>query len=814
MPVLNPEFRQFIIRILQSAQRTQTDGYLYDPLLAVLEATGDPRPSSGTIPFVGSIPWEKEKVNQIQWKYLQVNIIEAFNVAFENGILEKGISVDGERKTVILKNGFPTLPATTCSTILKGLRQQINTDQALAIYASYGMSRNTKSLAKSVNFTDINRRANHLQQLLDNDLSKDNQTIHQRYMAIHAYLAASPRHKEHAIVDSGIPRSQFFFYLRSFKQYGTLGLIDKAREPFRCSKIGFVHEAQLVIDKLRHPERSDADYVDRFKSKGIHMDRSTVAKIFARWNVKVYRCEFAHNLERLDAPEPDVETTDLHPDPHPSRLVDQNFLIKLSGLKTWGLPVDAPGLFALWYYLEELQIVPILQTMGLTGDDERRGYAWIDHLLLDVGRTFYGISSYSRTCKHEELSLAFFAHLLTAPCNDTFLDGIASTTEAQLFALRRWLIKRGRELGLFAGKRIGFDFHQIDMDVWLSELREFGKGPSPKKKICWEGFRPHIAWDLDTGCLIVAEFRKSSARGTSTIKRFVTDHLLDQFGDLFESVYIDSEYTGKDVWQFILDANGMDAHLTACLKQNAFVKRVRDDFLNTHAQRQDFWKSYDDDHVYADEMFSLTWSAKPKNKGAGTPSSKSWSLTCVVKKHLKTGKYRCFGTSKPVSDPPEVLNDYSHRWSVENGIKDLVHSYFLDFCPGANPHQVDSHFWVVSLCRLLYRMIERDLSDAIKNADGSTRTLRTMREILFRQGPAHIHFDGSTIRIKFLDSFSVTTTRWLRGWFDLLNAKFPNGLDLLGGLRLSFELRPPRGKEHRNTLKKVPLSTAKRLPRK
>jgi hypothetical protein len=66
-------------------------------------------------------------------------------------------------------------------------------------------------------------------------------------------------------------------------------------------------------------------------------------------------------------------------------------------------------------------------------------------------------------------------------------------------------------------------------------------------------FRPHLAWDLDTGCLIVAEFRKSSARGTSTVKGFTKDYLLPEFQDLFECVYLDSEYTGKDVWEFILD---------------------------------------------------------------------------------------------------------------------------------------------------------------------------------------------------------------------------------------------------------------------
>jgi hypothetical protein len=447
--------------------------------------------------------------------------------------------------------------------------------------------------------------------------------------------------------------------------------------------------------------------------------------------------------------------------------------------------------------------------MGLTGETDRRGYSWFDHLLLDVARRFYGIASYSRTCEHEELSLAFFCHLLALPCNDTFLEGLSGATEEQVFALRRWLVKRGRELGLLTGQRIGLDFHQIDMDVLLPELRDFGKGPSPKKKICWNGFRPHIAWDLDTRCLMVAEFRQSSARGTSTVKRFVVDHLLEQFHELFESVYIDSEYTGREVWQFILDSEGMNAQLTACLKQNAFVKRARDQFLTGNGHKDDFWKYYDDDHVYADGLFTLVWSPKLKAPKTKDEPAFKLSLQCVVKKNLKNGAYRCFGTSKSVDRPLEVLHDYSHRWSVENGIKDLVHSYFLDHCPGTKPHQVDVHFLVVTICRILYRMIERDLPDLVRNPDGSTKTLQTMRETLFRQGPAQIHFSGDTIQVKFLDSFSLATTRHLQSWFDSLQARYPEGMEIIGGLKLGFQLRPSRGEDHRNAFKKIPLAVAK-----
>ena len=77
-------------------------------------------------------------------------------------------------------------------------------------------------------------------------------------------------------------------------------------------------------------------------------------------------------------------------------------------------------------------------------------------------------------------------------CNDTFIKGLASITQDKVFEIQKWLIKRSKELGFIQGKRLAFDFHHIDIDVEMDKLREFGKGPSPRKKSISNGFRPHI----------------------------------------------------------------------------------------------------------------------------------------------------------------------------------------------------------------------------------------------------------------------------------------------------------------------------------
>lgn len=804
MPVLNTRLCSYMVKMLSVSRQTATPAFRYDRILALIETLSDPERDGGIELLARSWDVSKSMLSKVAIAYVKTGIAGAMGVCFKSTLIDKTINVELERKTLALKTGFPALPATTCSLILNGFGLEIDTEQVLSIYASYGMSHSTRPLSKQVDFAAINSRAGRLQQLIDGEHIDQLKRVQQRYLTIHAYLAGSNRSKEQVINESGMSRSLFFFYWSNFKQLGILGLVDKAKKSFRVSKIGLDNEAQMIVDKVQKPERANNFYVSRLASKGIGVDRTTVTKILTRWNVDAYQCRFKHNLERLDSLEPVAEQTVVDIDNiRPKRMADKNFLVLLSGLSGEGLAVDAPGLFTLWCYIEELGILPICESMGLTGQGQTRGYSWFDLFLLNIARIFYGISSYSKTCQSQYACLPFFCHLLTLPCNDTFLDGLTAISEQQVYMLRNWLVKRGHQLQILKGKNIALDFHQIDMDVRMSGLRNFGKGPSPKKKICYNGLRPHIAWDVETGCVMVAEFRKSSARGTTTIKRFITDYLLDEFSGLFETIYIDSEYTGKNVWRFILDSKNMAAQLTACLKQNAFVRKYRDEFINAHHDDSGFWKYYDDNHCYSNGFFDLVWSVNPDNSTAEV-----LRLKCVVKKNVKTGALRCFGTSKPINDPIELLADYSSRWTVENGIKDLVNSYYLDKCPGNAPHQVDIHFLVVTIARLLYRMIERDLSEAIHNPDGSTKCLQTMRETLFRQGCGRIRFVEQAMKVEFKNSFDLKTTNLLRSWFELLSERFPDGMDILGRFRLEYQLRPPYGEEHRNTYTKIPLNSA------
>lgn len=734
------------------------------------------------------------------------NILTALSITFPKGILHQNIDKETERRIIVLKKGFPKMPATTNASIIKGTGKDIDEQVVLNVYASHGLSHTMKEFTNVWNFTEINRRADGLAQALSDLDGNIAQNLKMRWDAILKWQKA-PRGKREQIL-AGLPlsRSLFFHWWNNFVHIGILGLTDFGKEILRPSKIKPPNEAQIVIDRLQHPKRADSFYVQRLSSKGIEVKRGTITKIFKRWEIRNFNSVFISNLKRLELPYDDKEEFPSQRTSNPIRKVDENFLYQLAGMKNYSIPISAPGLYALWIYIEELGLFPFLDNLGLTKYANRQKYSCFDLLMFEIARRFYGIETSSAACELQCMDIALFANLYKPPCNDTLLNGLRNISEKQVFQIRRWLVERLAQLGLSTGKYLSFDFHHIDQDVQLPELRNFGKGPSPKKKVCATGFRPHIAWDVGDDTLLVAEFRKASARGTTTVKRFAGDYILPTFRGLFDTVYLDSEYTGKDVWNFVLnEKNGMGAHLTACLKQNPMVKKERDQFLSRHTGCANFWKYYDNDHVYTDKTFVIEWEYTPKN----TKEKQILKLTCVVKKHVTTGRLRCFGSSKNNLSAKQILTDYSSRWIIENGIKDLIAGYFLDKCPGTDPHLVDVHFLIVTICKILFRMIERDLKQHLANPDGSIKTLSRMRDLLFRTGAASIKVQNDDFLIQYANSFSISITTTLKEWHKLLKTKQGKGLEVLGGMRLDFDMQVPVGSERRNSGKKVSISDLK-----
>jgi hypothetical protein len=116
------------------------------------------------------------------------------------------------------------------------------------------------------------------------------------------------------------------------------------------------------------------------------------------------------------------------------------------------------------------------------------------------------------------------------------------------------------------------------------------------------------------------------------------------------------------------------------------------------------------------------------------PHSKINLALVILRDREKKDNIRCFGTTNMNLSKNEILEKYRYRWVIENGIKDLVSSYFLDKIYGLDPEKNEFEFYCVMLARLVYEYFLRELGgEYLNNANGDKSSLQRMRNQLFEK---------------------------------------------------------------------------------
>jgi hypothetical protein len=661
------------------------------------------------------------------------------------------------------------------------------------LYASYGWALGTKSY-KDLDFYSLNLKVMKLSQLQSQPGTRESffdphdplQTLLEifRTMQIRGITSRYPG-----------SRVSFEQQKKNFLSLGLLGLVDRARSPFRNSKLGFEEEGVIILSKIQHPEKSAAYYVKILQSKKIHVGETCLINIFNRWRVSQFLSQFKGDLERLLKPE--VEDTEGKsridtsiqelPKAQPSRL-DIGFISFMKNLVHQPIPLANPGIFLFLPYLNRLKIFE--RASAILNLDPDQGYSWFSLLLLNLGRILEGICSISKACHTSELSLPLFAGLVGMPCNDSVLNGLATISDAQLLQLRRHLTQVAHQLHLIEAKSIALDFHMRDFTNDDVKLKNIGKAPSPKRKICFPGFRPHLAWDVVTGAPISLEFRNGRARASTTIKRFIRELLHQALGDQgVEHVYLDSEYTAEHVWKFIVDSqDGLGADLTMCIKQNKRVKKYINSFLETNPT----WLFFDEEHTYTEQTFEIPIQQTDQ------------ILHCVLKRKESTGQLRCFGSTLKGLNSNQILEEYTSRWIIENGIKDLVKNYYFDNVPGIDPHRINIHYFIVTLARILYEMFCQDY-ELSQNPDKTKKTIGTIRPEFISGTNATLSRSADGLLLIWKDHYPEKQNQALKSLFDKLNGEMSQGLPFWGNIKLKFEIALPRTEQLRNKLKRMPV---------
>lgn len=784
MPVIYPHFLQVILNVHENIQNQIPYPFFdnacirYEVLRSVLV---DGTNIQTIIDKYGLTEYAYRKSYSAFHQYGTAGLI-----GIDSKQLTQDLPIEVERMVFVLKKARPWIPATKMVLIIKGFNYDVSLSLIRHLYASYGWAIGTKPYSQ-VDFFSLNLKVTSLFKLQSQSIERhsffDNNDRLQSLLEV--FRTTGTRG-----ITNRYPGSRVSFeqHKKNFFSLGLLGLIDRARSPFRNSKLGFAEEGRIILSKIQKLQRDEAYYLKILESKKIHVVPTCITNIFTRWNVSQFQSQFIAELERLLEPEKDKKTYQLSmKDLPPTRSIrlDLGFISFVKSLAQQPTPLAKPGIFLFLPYLNRLKIFE--RASCLMDLDPAKGYSWFSVLLLNLGRILGGISSVSKACRTNELSIPLMAGLVTMPSKDSFLNKLAIIDADQLLQLRRYLTQAANTHQLIKAKRMAFDFKMTEFTGDDVELKNIGKAPSPKRKICFPGFRPHLAWDVDTGAPISLEFRNGKARASTTIKRFIRELIVQSLGNqAVEHVYLDSEYTAEHVWKFIVDSkDGLGADLTMCIKQNKKVKK----FINSFLQTNPSWLYYDDDHTYSDKTFHIPIQQTEK------------TLQCVLKRKESNGNLRCFGSTLQALDSMGILEEYRTRWAIETGIKDLIENYYFNNIPGIDPHRINIHYFVVTLARILYEMFCQDYQVA-RNPDGSKKTLDTLRPEFITCSNAILARDKDQLTLTWKDYYPEKQHQVLEALFNKLNKESQQAFPFLGNLRLRFKIDSPRSEDLYNQFRR------------
>ena len=153
-------------------------------------------------------------------------------------------------------------------------------------------------------------------------------------------------------------------------------------------------------------------------------------------------------------------------------------------------------------------------------------------------------------------------------------------------------------------------------------------------------------------------------------------------------------------------------------------------------------------------------------------------------------------------DSRGILEAYRARWTIENGIKDLVENYYFNNIPGIDPHRINLYRFVVTLARFLFEMLCKDYEQA-RNADNTKKTIDTLRPEFITGTKATLPREKDELILTWNDHYDENQHQALTALSTKLNEEMgEDGLPFLGGLRLRFEIAPPRPNQLRNQFRR------------
>jgi len=662
------------------------------------------------------------------------------------------ISEELERLVIMVSKALPSVNQQAILRIAEAVpvtEQEADTESASEILASYGRSVSNRP-GDSEFWSRIQRTLNQLNRLKQAFIKgrnkrrrretffHDNDPYHKRLELLRDLFYQPSLGVKEACLQFGISLTSYYRLIKDYQIFGPWGVIP-GHLPGK-ETLSSETELNIILQKLRHPNYSGQDIVKALK---LRCSRYPVNRVFSRWGL-ADRNRPPVGLDQYlgidaveDKPfEPVTVAYHLYSETSllKSRRMNRHFEQLCQKMRTHAYQLCDPGPLILAQFTNDLGIV---QAMEAHGPPRLRGEEISNLALLNVFRILAGYRRINHLSDNRDRSVALASGQGMFGSRSRYYDDTLEFKFSQIHSLRCDLITRAKELGLIEGRKIAFDFHFKKFFGDHSKEKGFGKGPDKAGNLV-PGFRPHVTWDLAANTILSMNYYHGGVRASSILEQYCEEQIFPLFDPrAIEEIYMDSEYTKEASLQYFKETWCPNGDVFLCLKKNKQIKKL----ISPALESEEGWEKHDEQ----DEV---------KSADVTLPKTKL-SLRIVILRDLATGKdIRCFGSTHMALTSTDLLQKYRYRWLVENGLKDLVYSYFLDEIYGHDPQKVEFEFYCAMVARLAYEYFLKELGgEYYQHLDGNKTTLQKMRNLLFEKRNFTLEQDSdNTLVMTLLDT--------------------------------------------------------------
>jgi len=560
-----------------------------------------------------------------------------------------------------------------------------------------------------------------------------------------------------------IPVTTYYRLIKEYRLYGPWAIIS-ANAYGKKDSISDELQLKILLEKLEHPSWSAQQIVDTGK---LRCSRYVVNRITKRWGLQdkgrapVALDRFMElSKPKTEEPFKPIETAyDLLPEEIilKTRRINRHFELICKKMKTHAYHICDPGPLILAPFVNDLGIVQSFETYG---PPKLRGKEITNLAMLNVFRILAGYRRISHLSNTKDRSVALAGGIGLFGSSSRFYEESCEFKFDQLHKMRCDLVARAKQLGIIEGLKLGFDFHFKDFYGKNAYEDGIGKGPNKKGDLV-AGFRPHVAWDLAANVIISIAYYQGAVRSTKIIRQFCEQNIYPILDPLaIEEIYMDSEYTKETDFHYFKETVFKNGEIYVCLKQNPQIKK-----LIAPALQEENWPVLPNNN---EDEYKTLKVLLPKTK---------LPLMIAVLRDRKTKKnVRCFATTDTELDARELLKKYRYRWIIENGLKDLVGSYYIDEVYGKDPEKIEFEFYCVLVARMAYEYFLKELGGRyLHKEDGNKYTLNSMRNLLFEKRNCTIEQNSEgDIVVTILDTEMTELIQAVSNMLDNLKEKGKN----------------------------------------